>query len=738
MAAAKEARSSGGPLRLERRPDGVAVLWLDVPGERVNTLRRGFDEAFHRVLDDLESDAGLLGGVFASAKRDSFAVGADIALLAELRSAEEGTALARIAQQVMSRLAGFPKPLVAAIHGDCLGGGLELAMACSGGRVASSSPATRLGQPEVRLGLIPGAGGTQRLPRLAGLEAALDLILTGRQVASGSALELGIVDEVVHQAVLLEVAAERVRRIAEHGAGSVFERARKAIGSALPRDLKALLLEENPAGRRVLFSQAEKRVRARVGDTMPAPFKALEVVRIGVEDGVEAGLTAEAEAFGKLVVTSQARSLVSLFRARSELEHETGVLEAEAPIRPVAKVAVVGAGLMGSGIARVTASPAAIPVRLRDLDDQALRGALRSIRRSLERDVDKGRLAPRDPDRILSLVRPTTDYTGFGRADVVIEAVVEDLEVKQQVMREVEEHCRGEAIFASNTSSLPITRLARASSAPERVIGMHYFSPVDRIPLLEVVACERTAPWVVATCVELGKRQGKTVIVVRDGPGFYTSRILAPYLNEALRLLGEGLPVESIDRALTDFGFPVGPLELLDEVGLDVAHEIGRVLYEAFGERMEPASVEAALLEDGRRGRKNGRGFYRYERGQGGRHESRDEADRTLYALLGTKPREDGAEPAEIVRRCVLAMVNEAVLCFDEDIVGSARDADVGAVFGLGFPPFRGGPLRWIDSRGASRTLGELEDLEKRFGARFAPAQRLRQQVGAGIGFHDG
>lgn len=717
-------------LRIERRSDGVAVVWVDVPGEKVNVFREGFEKEFEEVFDELEADPALRGVVIASAKEDSFSAGADVKMLRAVEQPEDAEELSRIGQEVMNRIAGFPDPVVAAIHGACLGGGLELALACHG-RVASDYEKTRLGLPEVMLGVIPGTGGTQRLPRVVGLERALDLILTGKQIPAGYARSMGLVDEVVHPAILIEVAAEHALGLTRPQGAAGVSAALKTIGRAASVDrVKAFFLEDNPAGRKLVFNQARKKVLARTRGNMPAPLRAIEVIRTGLEDGMEAGLRAERKAFGELAASSEAKNLMALFFAREALKKERG---AEAEPRQVRKIGVLGAGLMGSGIGYITAYKAGLPVRLKDVDVVPLRSGLRSIRKTLERRAAKKRMPDSEVERIMHLIRPTTGYTGFGQADVVIEAVVEDLAVKQQVLQEVEE-AAPEAIFASNTSSIPISRIAEAAERPEQVVGMHYFSPVDRVPLLEVIAGEKTAPEVVATCVELGKRQGKIVIVVNDGAGFYTTRILAPYFAEAAHLLSEGVPIDRIDRALVEFGFPVGPFHLLDEVGIDVGQKIQGILHEAFGERMAPVQAMDRIVEDGRFGKKNGMGFYTYRpRGEG--YERRDEVDESVYALLGVRPTVN-LEPEKIALRCTLAMVNEAVRCYEEGILRSARDGDVGAVFGLGFPPFLGGPFRFIDSLGTGEVLELLEDHRLRLGERFAPAKLIRRMAEQRQSFH--
>lgn len=716
-------------LRVERRDDGTGIIWFDVAGERVNTLRAGFEDAFERVLTELDKDEGLEAVVLASGKED-FIAGADVNMFREIETAGEAARLSRTAQMVMDWIESFRLPIVAAIDGACYGGGLEVALACAG-RVATKDNATKLGQLEVKLGLIPGAGGTQRLPQLIGLEPALNLILSGRRIPAERARRMGLVDDVVHPAILLDVAVEHARRLAQEGDGD-------GRGRPRDRDLKALLLEDNPVGRRVLFRQAREKTLARTHGNMPAPLKAIDVVRTGVEEGMKAGLAAESEAFGELAVSPEAQGLMHLFFAREALKKETGVEEKEVAPRDVDKVAVLGAGLMGSGIATVTAAQASRPVRLKDVDHAALRDGLRNVYGNVTEQVEKGRMDERERERVMARVRPTTEYSGFRRADVVVEAVFEDLEVKVKVVQEVEAHTGEDAIFASNTSALPIHKIAEASSRPEQVIGMHYFSPVPKVPLLEIVVAKETAPWVTATCVELGKAQGKTVIVVNDGVGFYTSRILGPYLNEAAHLLASGTPVEAIDSAMVEAGFPVGPFKLLDEVGIDVAHKIAHILADAFGERMRAPATLDKIVEDERQGRKNGRGFYRYER-DGDTYKRKGNGsgvDGSIYDLLGVEPGK-GISAEEIADRCILAMVNEAARCYGDGVLRSARDGDVGAVFGLGFPAFLGGPFRYVDNGGASAIVEQLQAYQEAFGARFRPAPVLREMAADGVSFYE-
>ncbi|MBW3604864.1 MAG: fatty acid oxidation complex subunit alpha FadJ [Actinobacteria bacterium] len=697
---------------LEHRDD-VAVIVLDMPGGSTNTLRTEFTDELEGLLDEVEDDRDVTGVVIASGKPDSFIEGADIAMFSEVETADDGAALARVGQRVFERIEASSTPIVVAIHGACMGGGLELALACHG-RIASDHPATRLGLPEVRLGLIPGSGGTQRLPRLVGLERALELILTGKDISASRARRMGLVDQVVHQAVLVDVASERARTLA------AVDRTRGARHRDLVGRVRGTVMEDNPAGRAVLFRQAEANVHVRTHGNLPGPLRAIDVVRTGIEQGPRAGYAAEAQAFGELIVTPQARNLIRVFDMRQALRREARAAQERAV--DVRKVAVVGAGLMGAGIAAVTAGRAELPVRLKDLDRDALRRGLRSVRDYLDQRVTRRRISAHDRDRLLSLVRPDTEYRGFGRVGLVIEAVVEDLAIKHRVCKEVAAVTGPDTVLASNTSSIPIDSIAEGHPDPARIVGMHYFSPVPRVPLLEVVEGPRTADWVTATAVDVGRRQGMTVVVVGDGPGLYTSRILGPYINEAAYLLTDGATVDAIDDALETLGFPVGPFRLVDEVGIDVAAKIARVLADGLGSRLTPAPGIEAIVRDGRKGRKNGRGFYHYDTDNG--QTTRGDVDPSIYQLV-TRSARPAPDADEMVDRALLAMVNEAVWTLGDGVLRTTRDGDAAAVFGLGFPPHLGGPLRYVDDRGPAAVVDRLRMLAADHGERFTPAPLL-------------
>jgi 3-hydroxyacyl-CoA dehydrogenase/enoyl-CoA hydratase/3-hydroxybutyryl-CoA epimerase len=723
--------------------DGVAILTFDLPGEAVNTLSPETGTAFDALLGRAEKDPAVKAVVFISGKKDNFVAGAKIDFLQTIQTAAEAARLSREVQEGFDRLDAFPKPVVAAIHGACLGGGLEWALACDY-RLATDSPKTQLGLPEVQLGLLPGAGGTQRLPALIGVQAALDLILTGKSVKPSKAKRLGLVDEVVPVPLLRSVAIQRARELSAgalkverpHGQRlkAVAAQSKKGLASVLQslasKELWAqVALEANPLGRKILFDQARKQLMRKTRGKYPAPEKALEAIRTGVESGRKAGLEAESRLFGELVVSDVSKRLVEIFFATTALKKENGTSDPSVKPREVKKIGVLGGGLMGGGIAYVSSALQGVPVRVKDKDDMGVGRALKQVQSILDERVKRRSLTWREAAAKSAMVSAGTDYSGFKHVDLVIEAVFEDLKLKHRIIAETEAVTREDCIFASNTSSLPITELAKGSKRPEQVIGMHYFSPVHKMPLLEIITHKGTADWVTATCVEVGRKQGKTVIVVNDGVGFYTSRILSPYMNEAAYLLAEGADIAELDRALVDFGFPVGPITLLDEVGIDVAHKVGPIMEAAYGKRMAAPKTLEKVIEDGRLGRKNQKGFYTYSG-------KKKEVDTSIYALLPHGTERKRFDRSEMAERCALQMVNEAIRCLGEGILRSARDGDVGAIFGLGFPPFLGGPFRYADSLTPAGLLKRLEHYQDKYGERFTPAPFLLDVVKDGKTFH--
>ena len=709
----------GPPTVTTELMEDVLVVTIDRRDEAVNTLSLDLVADFDNVFQRVDDDTLIRAIVLISGKPDGFIAGADIEQFLDIRSATEAERVSRTGQDLLDRVDALRVPVVAAIHGACLGGGLEVALACHY-RVCTDHPKTTFAAPEVQLGLIPGMGGTQRLPRKVGLQAALDMILTGRTIRARRALQMGLVDEMVHPSILGDVALGRARALAD---GALTARRRRGAGPA------SLLLESNRIGRGVVFKKARHSVLEKTHGHYPAPLAALDAVIAGY-NGNGDGFAEEARHFGEMAVTDVSRQLVFLFFASNALKKDRGVPEPAPQPREIERLAVLGAGFMGAGIASIAVQQGTL-VRLKDTDTTRIGHGLAAIRSVVEERVTRRQITPQQRDDAMSLVGGTTDYSGFEAVDLVIEAVFEDLALKHQVLAEVEPVLDAATVYASNTSTIPITRIAEAARHPERVLGMHFFSPVHRMPLLEVVVTPATSRQATVTAVAYGKRLGKTVIVVNDGPGFYTTRTLSAYMSEAGRLLDEGAAVDGVDDALVDFGFPVGPITLLDEVGIDVGGKVAAVLSEAFGVRMTPPESMRRVLSAGRTGRKGASGFYRY--GEGGVKGSVDE---TVYAIIGGERRP--IEKAEIADRCVLAMLNEAARCLEEGILRSPRDGDVGAVFGVGFPPFRGGPFRYMDSVGVSRVVERLEDLNIRFAKRFEPARLLLDMAAAGRSFYAG
>jgi len=710
---------AASPVRMEIS-DGLAIIRLNDPDRPVNVISAGLLREMGRLLDRLENgEGGVRAAVIVSEKKGTWIAGADIEEFKHFRTPADAETASRAGHELLGRLERLRIPVVAAIDGAALGGGLETALACTY-RIATDSPRTKLGLPEVNLGIIPGAGGTARLPRLIGLRAALDLMLTGKQLDARRALKAGIVDEVVAAPILLEVASRQAMALADR---TLQPRAARPHGS--PDRIENLA----PV-RRLIFGKARQGVMGKTHGLYPAPLRLLQVLERGLDQSVDEALELEAKAFGELAVTPEARSLVHVFFTSTAAKNDPG-LETAAKAKDVDQIAVVGAGFMGAGIA-ATSAESGIRVRLKDVKPEAAARGLRTARESLIKRGRRKKLKKFQLTALTDRVQPTTEYTGFHASDVAVEAVFEDVELKHRVIREIEAAAGEGVVLGSNTSTIPITRLAEASARPDHVIGLHFFSPVEKMPLVEIITHAGTADWVTATAHAYAKKIGKTPIVVNDAPGFYVNRILSPYMAEAALLLQEGMRMEEIDRAMTGWGFPVGPITLYDEVGLDVAQKAGKIMTAAFSERMgTPPAVVEKMVEDGRLGRKNGRGFYQY--GEDGK---KGDPDGAVYALIGAPARKE-MPVGEIQERLALIMVNEAVRTLEEGVLRSARDGDVGAVFGIGFPPFRGGPFWYVDQAGAAAVLERLRGLESRFGGRFAPAQLLEGMARDGRRFFE-
>lgn len=719
----------------------VGVIRMDAKDNKVNTLSKEFSTEFEQLFKQVQNDPRVKAIVVISSKPDNFIAGADIQMLASAKTTDEVRELSVGGQRMFNEIENSKKPVIAAINGSCLGGGLEAALACHY-RIASESPKTALALPEVQLGLLPGAGGTQRLPRLVGLQAALDMILTGKNIKPSKAIRMGLVDQVADPNALEPAAIQAALNLAK---GEKPKRKEKGLVNKL--------LEDTPVGRKIVLDKAKQMVEKQTKGHYPAPLAILKVIETGLNEGFEKGLQKEAEEFSKLAHTPESKALVSIFFAQTALKKN----RYGKPANDIKKIAMLGAGLMGAGITQVSAQKAGYQVVLYDRDQKGIARGEKQVYTNLNSAVKKKNMTSFERDSIMSRILGFTDNTpglenNFKNVDLIIEAVPEDLALKHRVLSRFEALVPDHCVIASNTSALPISQIAAGLKRPERVIGMHYFSPVEKMPLLEIITTDKTSKEASAVAVEAGLRQGKVVIVVKDGPGFYTTRILSPMMVEAMRLLQHGVDIQELDKSLRDFGFPVGPVTLMDEVGIDVGKHVSSELIEAFGERM--GGADTALMEKflakGWLGRKSGKGFFVYteEKKPKGllqkilspltkapKKPLNEEAVALLKSSV-TSPKT--FDKTELQHRMVFRFVNEAVLCLQEGILETPAEGDIGAIFGLGFPPFLGGPFRYLDRIGAKKAVEIMEQLHRSSGGEkcFEPAELLKKHARDGTTFH--
>ena len=729
--------------RLEVGPDGVAHVTFDDPARRQNVLTVEALAALDTLIEDAEAAArsgALRVLVFRSAKPGSFIAGVDLAILAGMSGPDEASEGTRRGQALFGRIAALPAPTVAAVSGVCLGGGTELALACDV-RLADDDERTRIGLPEVRLGILPALGGATRLPRLVGLSAALDLMLSGRPASASKARRIGLVDGVLPRRQFEERVGEAARGLAEAwDVGSGGRAGRAGYGGKRRRRGPARwLLDSTPPGRALVLRAAHRKVLRRTKGFYPAPLAILDVAGKGLGRSMAASLELEAEAAGRLAPSPECKNLLHIFNLDKDARKgpwaaRGGGSEAarRLPPRRVWRLAVVGAGPMGGGIAQVAAYRD-IPVRLKDIRHEAVAAGLAHARGVFDGAVRRKRLRRRDADRKMALVSGAIDYSGVGCADIVVEAVVERMEVKRAVLAEVEAVAGDEAVIATNTSSLSVGEMASDLRRPERFAGMHFFNPVHRMPLVEIVPGPETSARTVETLAALAVRLGKAPVITRDAPGFLVNRILGPFLNEAGHLLDEGWDAVAIDEAWKRFGMPMGPYRLIDEIGSDVVAHAGRAMAAALGKRMTPAAALVRLAGSGRLGRKGERGFYRYARGGRARGAG---FDPTVYGDLGLPRRRAAPDRVAIRDRLLLPMVNEAARVLREGVVASAGEVDLGMVMGTGFPPFRGGLLRYADARGVAGIRDSMERMARAHGDRHRPSRLVVELAEAGRSFY--
>lgn len=695
--------------------DGILKVRVDRRDKSANALSKAMLEEFERLIAEIRRNVAVRGVMFLSGKSGSFIVGADVTEMKTMTGGAEAAELSKLGQRVFELLETMHVPTIALISGACLGGGLEFAMSCRY-RIADDHVKTLLGLPEVKLGLIPGWGGTVRLPKLVGLVEALPMILTGRMLSGRQARSKGLVHDMVPIEALPFVGEDLLRTVIKLGtARGIFKRPK--------RSLIARLTESFPPLRNFAFRKAEGAVRHETKGNYPAPLAAIEALRTGFRQSPSIGFAAESAAIGRLADAPVTRECLRLFFLQEDAKKPAAIIEGAA--RPLTDAAVLGAGSMGAGIALLMAQKG-IWTRLKDLKPEFLANGMSTARKLIQSDLKRKKVTSLQASDTLDRLRPTTDYSGFKQTDIVIEAIVESLPIKQQVFRALADATSSNTVLATNTSSLLVRDIAEGIPHPERIVGLHFFNPPHQMPLVEIIRTDQSSPAAIATAFALTQRLGKTAVIVKDCPGFLVNRLLAPYMNEAGWLLLEVADPLEIDRAAVAFGLPMGPLALTDLVGLDVAQHVATNLHAAYGERMLPAPLWAALKEiaatepNAAKSLLIGNGATKKLNPAVRRAIDKVRQSGTFSIPGGTPTRE------ELTQRMIFPIINEAARCLEEGIVAKSEDIDLAMVFGTGFAPFRGGPMRYGESIGFAKIVETLEKLANGR-PRLAPSDALKR-----------
>lgn len=694
----------------------IAVLTFDLPGEKVNKLSTPVMTELKAHLEKLKSSSYKML-LIKSAKPRIFIAGADIEEIRQLTTKEQVRAAVSGGQEIMNMLEDLPMPTMALVNGACAGGGCELILACDY-RIASEDSSTRIGLPETQLGILPGFGGCIRMPRVVGLQAALDVILAGKLLNAKKAQKIGLVDYVVHPNLLEDFAHKQIEKIIADGA-------KKRRKTFQPKGFVAKLLEGALKG--VVFSKAKEGVLKATKGHYPAPLAALDVIKktYGMSDRTKA-MQIELEHFADCAVTDISKNLIHVFYLTEMVKKQTGVSDSNVKGKPVKHLGVLGAGTMGGGIAYVAADKG-IDVRVKDISYDANAKALKHARDLWQKLAKKKVIDNYQFTQKMSLVSTTVDFSGFKNIDLTVEAIVEIMDVKKKVIAQTAAEMRDDAIIVTNTSSLSVNEMAAGHPRPQYFAGMHFFSPVHKMPLVEVIRGEKSSDETIATVFELAKKMGKMPVVVKDGPGFLVNRLLLPYMAEAAFLLSEGMSIEKVDKAYVhQFGMPMGPFELMDSVGLDVCVKVLNIFRKAYPDRVEmPALMEKLEKNKQRLGQKTNLGFYKYNDGRKG------EVDQSIYAELGLGSPTNPLSDQECLERGVFAMINECCLALDQDkIVDTPNEVDLAMIMGTGFPPFRGGLTKYADAVGADYVKTQLDKYaSERKANRLKPSSKLVERA---------
>jgi len=699
-----------------KEENNVGTITFDQPESKVNVLNSAALLTLDKMLDEIKLK-NLKVLIFQSAKKDIFIAGADIKEIENIIEVGDGKSKAQAGQRVMDKIEDLPFPTVAVIDGVALGGGCELALACRY-RVMTFNDRIRIGLPEVNLGFVPGFGGTYRLPRLLGLQQGLKMIVSASPINSSAAFKCGLADRLYPSVGLPDRVREFIEEIAVEPKKRIFKR-------AAPKGFQAFL-ETNPLGQMVVYKETIKSIQKATKGFYPSPLKAVDVVRRTLYLPREQALDIESSAFAELAITPISKNLVKVFYLSEKYKKLTIPGAEGVKAMPIAKGAVIGAGIMGGGIAQLF-SDRGVWARLKDINQDAIAKGLKAAYDVYAQAMKRKKARGYEVAAKMAMISGTVDYSGFADADIAIEAVVENMDIKKKVFAEVSNVLSSKAILASNTSSLSVTEMARASKDPSRVIGFHFFNPVHRMPLIEIITTEFTSQQTLVSTLEFAKKLGKIPVIVKDAPGFLVNRILLGYINEAGRLLGEGGSITEIDRFATKFGMPMGPFTLSDEVGLDVGVKVLHILEAGLGPRFKPSKIFDEVLPLKLLGKKSGKGFYIHGK------------ERVVNPEVQAFAKGGGSiNEQEAIDRMMFIMINEAGMILQEKVVDGPDAVDIGMIFGTGFPPFRGGLLRYADSIGISQLVDGMEKLEARFkDGRFKPCTYILDLKSRSKKFYD-